>query len=116
MPADWCAPGVGSVEGRHSFRAYGSYIEDLKAGRTVIVLDTMTDPRTADRAEALNSISVRSLVNSPVLENGVLASISFVHFDATREITSEEQAFIRRSPTARRSASLGSGPRSAKLS
>ena len=95
VPPDWCAPGVGSVEGRHSFRAYGSYIEDLKAGRTVIVSDTMSDPRTAERAEALDSIAVRALVNSPVLEGGVLASISFVHFDAPREITSEEQAFIR---------------------
>lgn len=96
VPADWCAAGVASVGGLHSFRAFGSYIDDLKAGRTVVISDVMTDARTAgDGAAALERIGVRALVNSPVIEAGELVSVSFVHFDTIRDISSEEQAFIR---------------------
>lgn len=54
---EWRAPGAVSVAGVHRFRDYGTYIEDLKAGRTVTILDVAEDPRTRDRTEALTARS-----------------------------------------------------------
>ena len=45
---DWNAPGVESLAGTLRFRDYGSYIEDLVRGETVVIEDADTDPRTRD--------------------------------------------------------------------
>ena len=44
---DWNAPGITSLAGTLRFRDYGSYIEDLKRGETVVFADAETDPRSA---------------------------------------------------------------------
>ncbi|MCP6711422.1 hypothetical protein NL489_29155, partial [Klebsiella pneumoniae] len=67
---EWTAPGLTGIAGLHHFRAYGSYIEDLIAGRNVVIDDTGSDPRTAAEAKALAAISTRSLLNLPVMEHG----------------------------------------------
>jgi GAF domain-containing protein len=41
---DWNMPGVQSLAGTLHFRDYGSYIEDLKRGITVVISDAETDP------------------------------------------------------------------------
>ncbi len=41
---DWHAPGTMSVAGLHGFRAYGSYIEDLKRGEVVAIDDVALEP------------------------------------------------------------------------
>jgi hypothetical protein len=46
---DWNAPGIESLAGTLHFREYGSYIEDLKRGETVVMVDATRDPRTAKR-------------------------------------------------------------------
>ena len=43
---DWNAPGIRSLAGVLNFRDYGSYIEDLKRGETVVFSDAREDPRT----------------------------------------------------------------------
>lgn len=60
---------------------FGSYIEDLLRGETVIVDDLRTDPRTAgDGAAALEAIGIRTLVNVPILGRGQPVAIAFVYF------------------------------------
>ena len=49
---DWNAPGISSLAGSLHFRDYGSYIEDLKRGETVVLDDAETDPRTSANANA----------------------------------------------------------------
>ena len=49
---DWNAPGISSLAGVLRFRDYGSYIEDLKRGETVVCADAKKDPRVGDRAQA----------------------------------------------------------------
>jgi hypothetical protein len=71
---DWNAPEIKSLAGVLHFRDYGSYIEDLKRGETVICADAEKDPRVGDRAKALEEISARALVNMPISEpDGVVA-------------------------------------------
>jgi PAS domain-containing protein len=51
---DWNAPGIESLAGTLHFRDYGSYIDELKRGETVVCVDAELDPRTAQNAAALS--------------------------------------------------------------
>lgn len=95
MQPNWCAEGVEPVTGLHRFRDYGSFIEDLKAGHTVIIGDVAKDPRTSASAEALQAIGISALVNVPILEHGVLELVVFAHYPNARELSTEDLDFIR---------------------
>ena len=92
---DWCGPGQASVAGLHSFRAYGSYIEDLKRGEVVAVNEVTSDPRTRNNAEALLGIGVCSLLNVPIIERGRLVGIAFVHYVEAHTFTEGDLGFVR---------------------
>ncbi|WP_333717893.1 GAF domain-containing protein [Agrobacterium tumefaciens] len=95
MLPDWCAEGMFTVAGLHHFRNYGSYIQDLKRGETVIIPDVATDPRTSASAELLHSLGISVLVNVPIIERGAFAGVMFVHYDKPHEFSSEERDFVR---------------------
>ncbi|HEX6363612.1 MAG TPA: PAS domain-containing protein, partial [Albitalea sp.] len=107
---DWNAPGTPSVAGTHHFRAYGSYIEDLKRGDTVVFADAAKDPRTRERAAALAAMGARSAVNMPITEQGRVVAVLYLNHAEPREWSPEELAFVRevaertRSAVARRRA------------
>jgi PAS domain S-box-containing protein len=92
---DWNAPGIKSLAGVLHFRDYGSYIEDLKRGETVICHDAETDPRTAQRASALRAISAQSFVNMPVTEGGGFVALLYLNQATARYWPEEEITFIR---------------------
>ncbi|TJX74947.1 MAG: GAF domain-containing protein, partial [Mesorhizobium sp.] len=91
---DWNAAGIKSLAGTLQFRDYGSYIEDLKRGELVIFEDAETDPRTSDRAGALEAISARSVVNMPVSEHGQVVALLYLNNAAPRQWTEEEITLI----------------------
>jgi two-component sensor histidine kinase/PAS domain-containing protein len=95
VSTDWCAPGVITVSGLHSFRTYGSYIDELKRGEVVAVEDVEADPRSRVTADALLAIGVRALVDVPIMERGQLVGIGFVHHSHTHAFTDAEMAFVR---------------------
>ena len=107
---DWNVPGVESLAGVLRFRDYGSYIDELKRGETVVIADARLDPRTADTAKALENIQARAFVNMPVTEDGETVALLYLTHDVARAWTEEELAFIRevahrtRLATARRQA------------
>ncbi|MET3901238.1 GAF domain-containing protein/PAS domain-containing protein [Devosia sp. UYZn731] len=92
---DWNASGIQSLAGVLKFRDYGSYIEELKRGITVICEDAETDPRTAEMAGALEAISARSFVNMPVTEQGDFVALLYLNHEDAREWSTDEVAFIR---------------------
>jgi PAS domain S-box-containing protein len=92
---DWNAPGIKSLAGTLHFRDYGSYIEDLKRGETVIFTNAETDPRTAETADALKAISAQSLVNMPVTEQGGFVALLYLNHATARTWADEEIEFIR---------------------
>ena len=92
---DWSAPGVKSLAGRLRLRDFGSYVENLKRGETVVVEDARQDPRTADTAAALDAINARSFVNVPVMEGAELAAVFYLGFEAARIWPPEKLAFMR---------------------
>ena len=92
---DWNAPGIRSLAGTLHFRDYGSYIEDLKRGETVICADATEDSRTASGAEALKAISAQSFVNMPLTEHGGFVALLYLNHATARSWSSEELAFMR---------------------
>ncbi len=92
---DWNAPGVNSLAGVLRFRDFGSYIDDLKQGRTAVVTDARLDRRTHDSAAALEAISARAFVNMPLTEQGGLVALLYLNHADAREWPEDELSFIR---------------------
>ncbi|WP_342154648.1 GAF domain-containing protein [Methylorubrum sp. SB2] len=92
---DWALPELASIAGRHTFRSYGSYVEQLKAGEAVVIADTAGDPRTRATAEALQAVQARALVNLPIMERGRFVGLFFMLMDQPRVWTEAELAFLR---------------------
>ncbi|WKB55465.1 PAS domain-containing protein [Eleftheria terrae] len=92
---DWNAPGIRSLAGVLHLRDYGSYIEDLKRGETVVFADAEQDPRTQANAAALKAISAQSVVNMPVTEQRGLVALLYLNHAAPRTWSTEELGFIR---------------------
>ena len=101
---DWTAPGIRSLAGVLRFRDYGSYIEDLKRGDTVVVADAAHDPRTVDTAGALEAISAQSFINMPVSEGDGPVALLYLTHEAARAWPPEELAFVREVATRTRMA------------
>ncbi|WP_043334871.1 PAS domain-containing protein [Belnapia moabensis] len=92
---DWNAPGIRSLAGLLHFRDYGTYIEDLKRGETVVFADAERDPRTAATAAALKAISAQAVINMPVTERNGLVALLYLNHATARDWRPEEMAFVR---------------------
>ncbi|KAK0360304.1 hypothetical protein LTR94_027821, partial [Friedmanniomyces endolithicus] len=92
---DWNAQGISSLAGVLHFRDYGSYIEDLKRGKDVIIADADLDPRSSEGADALKAISAQAVVNMPLTEEGGLVALLYLNHATAREWLDDEIAFVR---------------------
>ncbi len=92
---DWCAPGIATLAGTLDFRAYGSYVEDLKAGVTVAIADVDCDDRTRDTADALRGISAWSFVNMPLVEQDDFVALLYANH-ATARVWSDDDLLLMR--------------------
>ncbi len=92
---DWNAPGIKTIAGVLNFREYGTYIDDLKRGETVVCADAYADPRTVMNADALKAISAQAFVNMPVSEQGGLVALLYLNHAHARLWTPDELALIR---------------------
>jgi len=92
---EWRAPGVSSIAGLHRFRDYGSYIDDLKGGRSVVILDVENDARTSSHSQALLALGIRCLVNLPIMDRGKLQLVVLVQHSKPYAWTEDELSFIR---------------------
>ncbi|RYG38322.1 MAG: PAS domain S-box protein [Burkholderiales bacterium] len=101
---DWNMPGVKSLAGTLQFRDYGSYIEDLKRGITVVIPDAETDARTAAGAAALKAISAQSFINMPVTEQGGFVALLYLNHAHAREWRDWEVRLVREVATRTRTA------------
>jgi PAS domain S-box-containing protein len=92
---DWTANGVETLAGTLNLRDYGSFIDDLKAGKFIAIDDVDKDGRTADSAHALRERSAASFVNVPVFEKNKLVAVLFVNSAQPRNWSSDELAFVK---------------------
>jgi signal transduction histidine kinase len=91
----WHQPGIGDLPVRLHFREYGSYIDDLKRGETVLCEDAERDPRTRETAAALIAISARSFVNMPIVEGTRFVAMLYLSHKDARAWAADELAFVR---------------------
>lgn len=89
----WNKPGLSEARGRYSFADYGTYVDELLAGKPVANADVCTDPRTKEQFEAFGKLGICAHLDVPVFEDGVTVAIMFVHSEAPREWSNEEIAF-----------------------
>ena len=92
---DWNAPGVQTLAGVLHFRDYGSYIENLKRGETVVFNDADKDPRTKANAGALKAISAQAVVNMPLLEQGQFVAILYANNATVRRWSDDDLSLMR---------------------
>ena len=92
---DWNAPGILSLAGELRFRDFGSYIDDLKRGETVVIEDADIDPRTQATAAALKDISAQAFINMPVTEHAGLVALLYLSHATARTWTEDDQRFVR---------------------
>ena len=95
IASEWNAPGICSLAGTLRFRDFGSYIDDLKQGYTVVVTDARLDEHTRDTAGALEAVAARALVNVPLMEQEGLVALLYLNHADAREWPDDELSFIR---------------------
>jgi signal transduction histidine kinase/CheY-like chemotaxis protein len=94
---DWTAEGFPSVVGTHRLDKFGPLmIAQLRAGQTVVVTDSATDPLTAGTAydPAYQAVATRAFIDAPLLKDGRLAVVFFVVDPRPRVWTQDEQALV----------------------
>lgn len=92
---DWTAGSGIRLAGRYLFEAYGSYVEELRHGETVVIEDVTSDPRTCGQADQFSAIKIQSLINLPIMEHGRFVAAFFVVSDRARQWREDEVAFVR---------------------
>jgi PAS domain S-box-containing protein len=92
---DWTAEGVKSLRGIVRLRDYGTFVDDLKRGETVVFTDAERDSRTQGKIHALREASALSIVNIPIRERNGLVAMLFINNATPREWLPEELRFIR---------------------
>ena len=91
---DWNAPGIQTLAGVLRFRDYGTYIEHLKRGETVIIANAERDPLTAPSADALKAIDAQAFVNMPVNEEGGMVALLYINHAEPRAWHPADLAFV----------------------
>jgi len=92
---DWTADGAVSIAGPHRFADYGSFADDLRQGRAVVIDDVEDDPRTKNDLGRLLPLGVRALFNMPLMEHGRLVAVFFLHDDKARHWSPAKVDFVR---------------------
>ncbi len=91
---DWTGrPGMVSLAGEaRMLEGFGPrIIDELKAGRTLVVADCFEDPRVGPEfAESWNSIGCRALVVVPLHRDGMLNAILYLHEPEPRRWTESD--------------------------
>ncbi|MBA8915126.1 GAF domain-containing protein [Methylorubrum thiocyanatum] len=95
VQADWTAPGVPSIAGRHRFSDFGDLRADLRRGEALVIEDVRTDARTRSAPRSMLELGVGSLVNMPVRDRGRVVAVFIVQDDKPHHWSAETLAFIR---------------------
>ena len=94
IDSDWTSGRMASLAGRaHPFAAFGPIVNaKLCQGRSVRIDDVDGDERSAPHAAAYDAIGVRALVMVPIVEEGRLCAVFYLHEPMARHWTEQEVA------------------------
>ncbi|HEY8382785.1 MAG TPA: PAS domain-containing protein [Microvirga sp.] len=94
---DWTDGTVPSVRGRYPFLHSGAAIvAACRAGETIRIADTQADPRTASPEERAGyaGVGARAVLAVPVVKDGRLTGVLFVHEPQPRDWTDDEARLV----------------------
>ena len=96
VEADWTDGAAVSLVGPRLFTALGeAFCAPLRAGRLVQINDIATHPATAENRAAFQAIRIGALMNIPLLHNGQLAAVLYVHSATKRAWGEDELSLLR---------------------
>lgn len=90
---DWNDGRIASVVGTHRMDDFGpQFILDMKAGRSVAIPDIAADPRTnaPEVQRAYASIATRAILDTPLIRDGRMVPMIFVHHPEVRPWSTED--------------------------
>ncbi len=90
---------VPSLAGRHRLEDFGAAVADvLRHGRSLVISDVATDPRTSGPAigAAFEQVATRALVAVPLVKDGRLVAVLSVHQAAPRAWSEDEVVLLER--------------------
>ncbi len=90
---DWSVDFMPSLAGRHRLEAFGvALVAELRAGRVVTINDICADDHPDEGvAEAFKKIHVRAAIAAPLVKNGHLVAVLYVHQSTPRVWLDEEK-------------------------
>lgn len=89
----WAQRPVQALAGSLPFQSFGSgNIADLRAGKTTVYDNISNDPRMADRTQT--NIGTLSVIGVPILRNGKLRAVLYVHHGQERHWSAEEISLV----------------------
>lgn len=87
---DYC-DGVVSVVGKHRLNDFGSeIIVLLKQGKTLVINDVLTDPRTTESKVAFTAIETRAVLCVPLVKQGRFVALFVLHHVQPRVWSAED--------------------------
>ncbi|THC46700.1 ATP-binding protein [Massilia sp. Mn16-1_5] len=95
LSGNWQLPGAAVLPENIDLRAFGDFIDDLKAGTPVAIGDVALDPRTAHAASALAALDSCAFVDLPVLEDGRLVALVYVNSARPRGWSADDINLVR---------------------
>jgi len=92
---DWVAgPKVARSAGIYRVSDWGSYLDPLRSGETVLIDALLSDPRTAGAAEGWKAWRAQAAAFVPLMQDGQLSAYMFLHADTPHHWTSDEVQFV----------------------
>jgi PAS domain S-box-containing protein len=76
---DWTEGPMPSIAGRHRLSDFGPPIDELRAGRTVLIDDSEIDQRVGHSSGSFAALKARAVVTVPLIKGGRMIAMLFVH-------------------------------------
>jgi PAS domain S-box-containing protein len=96
VESDWTDGEAISLAGPRLFSALGeAFCGPLRIGQSVTINDIATDPATSENRAAFTRINIGALINAPLLENGQLTAVFYLHSRTARNWTDAEMQLLR---------------------
>jgi PAS domain S-box-containing protein len=92
---DWTDGIMPSFAGRWRLDDFGPIVSDLRAGQPVRLNDSLADPRTEGREDLFSAATLRAAIAVPLIRDGSLSAVMYVHQAAPRHWHAEDEALVR---------------------
>jgi PAS domain S-box-containing protein len=94
--ADWHADDLPDIRGRHSLIPFGPALrEELQAGRALVIEDARSDPKIPGHRDACSECNICAAVCVPLVKEGELCAVLYVHSTTPRRWTASEVELCR---------------------